>query len=57
MVSPPLGFDETRLAKAVQSFDMAGWASFLASIKGGDTRAQRLREVLMLAYDDVAPAA
>lgn len=56
MVNPAKPLDQARLAKAVQAFDMAGWSSFLSSIKGGDTRAQRLREVLLLAYDDVEAA-
>ncbi|MBB4858281.1 hypothetical protein HNO88_001600 [Novosphingobium chloroacetimidivorans] len=52
IVNPPRDLDQACLAKALQAFDMAGWSSFLAAIKGGDTRAQRLREVLLLAYED-----
>ncbi|QUT04822.1 hypothetical protein KFK14_17550 [Sphingobium phenoxybenzoativorans] len=52
LVRPPDNFDPERLAAGLRTFDMKGWASFLAQAKGGDERAQRLRETLLMAYDD-----
>lgn len=57
MVSPPDGFDEGRLDAALRKFDMQGWADFLKGAKGGDDRAQKLREVLLMAYDEAGQAA
>lgn len=52
LVSPPEGFDQARLMKGLTTFDMKGWASFLAGAKGGDDRASKLRQMLLAAYDD-----
>ena len=57
LVRPPEAFDPERLARGLRTFDMKGWASFLAQAKGGDERAQRLRETLLMAYDDAGAAA
>ena len=52
LITPPADFDKDRLFKALLTFDMKGWAEFLAKSKGGDERAQRLREALLMAYQD-----
>jgi hypothetical protein len=57
LVTPPAGFDRDRLFRAVLKFDMKGWASFLQGAKGGDDRAHKLREILLMAYDETAPQA
>ena len=53
VLTPPDGFDPARLGEAMKVFDMKGWASFLQGSKGGDDRAQRLREMLVAAADDL----
>jgi hypothetical protein len=55
LITPPDNFDRERLFRALLKFDMAGWASFLKGAKGGDDRAQKLREVLLIAYDEAVP--
>jgi hypothetical protein len=52
LITPPAGFDRNRLHHALRKFDMTGWASFLKGAKGGDDRAQKLREVLLMAYEE-----
>ena len=53
LVNPPPAFDRERLFRALRTFDMPGWADFLTKAKGGDERAQRLRDMLLAAYDDL----
>lgn len=50
--APPANFDAARLEKALRTFDMPGWASFLSESKGGSDRHKHLREMLLAAYDD-----
>lgn len=52
LITPPPAFDRDRLFKALLTFDMVGWASFLKGAKGGDDRERRLREMLLAAYED-----
>ena len=52
LTAPPEGFDRERLFKALLTFDMKGWASFLDNSRGGTDRAKHLREMLLAAYDD-----
>jgi hypothetical protein len=56
LVSPPDNFDPEQLMKALRTFDMKGWASFLAGAKGGTDRAVKLREMLLAAYEDAGKA-
>lgn len=57
LITPPERFDKDRLFYALLKFDMQGWADFLRGAKGGDDRAAKLREVLLLAYDEVTAEA
>ncbi|HVJ00631.1 MAG TPA: DUF6551 family protein [Sphingomonas sp.] len=52
LTDPPADFDRARLERALRTFDMAGWASFLSESKGGTDRHKHLREMLMEAYVD-----
>lgn len=54
LISPPEDFERDRLFRALGKFDMQGWADFLKGAKGGDDRAQKLRDVLLMAYAEVA---
>ncbi len=57
IINPPPELDRDRLFRALLKFNMAGWASFLKGAKGGDDRAQKLREILLIAYDEVGEGA
>lgn len=52
LTSPPDGFDADRLFRALLKYDAEGWGSFVAGLKGGDTRATAIRDALMMAYDE-----
>lgn len=56
LVTPPEGFVEDRLFRALLTFDMKGWASFLTGAKGGDDRERLLRDMLLEAYADAGKA-
>ena len=56
LVAPPEDFAEDRLFKALLTFDMKGWASFLTGAKGGDDRERLLRDMLLEAYADAGKA-
>ncbi|KKC27338.1 hypothetical protein WP12_04005 [Sphingomonas sp. SRS2] len=53
LVSPPPDFDSERLMRALTTFDMEGWSSFLTKSRGGTDRNRHLREMLLEAYADV----
>lgn len=53
MVAPPEPLDSERLLRALLKFDMKQWAELLKGAKGGDHRAQVIREMLLLAYEEV----
>jgi len=54
MVAPPEPIDTDRLHRALLKFNMKEWADLLKGAKGGDHRAQIIREMLLIAYDEVA---
>lgn len=55
MISPPADFNRDRLFKALLTLDMDGWTAMLKGAKGGDHRAQIIREALVRAYEEVEP--
>jgi len=55
LASPPEGFDEDRMFKALLRYSAEEWGSFVAGLKGGDTRATAIRDALMMAYEEVQP--
>lgn len=57
-ISPPDGFDQGRLFRALRKRTQREWASFLNETKGGgDDRAAQLRQVLLMAYEEETGAA
>lgn len=57
-ISPPDGFDHSRLFRALRKRTQREWASFLNETKGGgDDRAAQLRQVLLMAYEEETGAA
>lgn len=52
LTNPPEGFDPNRLFAALLKYDAEGWGSFVAGLKGGDTRAAAIRDALLMAYDE-----
>lgn len=49
--------DRDRLLAAVQTFNMAGWASLIAECRGGSDRNKHIRDFLLAAYSDAKVAA
>lgn len=54
MIAPPEPIDSERLLRALLVFNMKQWAELLKGRKGGDYRAQTIREALQAAYEGVA---
>ena len=53
-LNPPEGYDPDRMFRALLTRNQKEWASFLNETKGGgDDRAAQLRQVLLMAYDEV----
>lgn len=52
LTNPPADFDRPRLMRALTTFTMDGWASFLSESRGGTDRHKHLREMLLEAYAD-----
>jgi hypothetical protein len=52
LASPPEGFDNDRLFRAMLRYDADGWGSFVHGLKGGDTRAAAIRDALLMAYEE-----
>lgn len=52
LASPPEGFDPDRLFRALLKYTADGWGSFVAGLKGGDTRASAIRDALLMAYEE-----
>ncbi|WP_233203873.1 DUF6551 family protein [Novosphingobium sp. HII-3] len=53
-LNPPEGYDPDRMFRALLTRSQKEWASFLSATKGGgDDRAAQLKEVLLMAYDEV----
>jgi hypothetical protein len=57
LAHPPADFDPDRMFRALLAFDADGWGSFMAGLKGGDTRGQAMRQAMLEAYADTAPDA
>ena len=55
MTSPPAEFDEDRMFQALLRYSAEEWGSFVAGLKGGDTRATAIRDALLMAYEEVQP--
>lgn len=54
-ISPPENYDADRMFRALLTRNQREWASFLNETKGGgDERALQLRQVLLMAYEEVA---
>lgn len=53
LTSPPAGFDAGRLSQALRHYTAEEWGSFVAGLKGGDTRATAIRDALLMAYEEV----
>jgi hypothetical protein len=54
-LNPPDGYDPDRMFRALLTRNQREWASFLNEHKGGsDDRAAQLRQVLLMAYEEVA---
>lgn len=57
-VNPPEGYNPDRMFRALTTRTQKEWASFLNQHKGGgDDRAAQLREVLLMAYEEVPETA
>ncbi len=53
-INPPADFDHDRLFRALLKRNQREWASFLNETKGGgEDRALQLRQVLLMAYEEV----
>lgn len=53
-ISPPEDYDPDRMFRALLARNQREWASFLNETKGGgDDRALQLRQVLLMAYEEV----
>lgn len=52
----PPGFERGLLLKALRTFDMDGWASFIKQSRGGSDRHKQLKEMLLAAYADAVKA-
>lgn len=50
--NPPEGLDRDRLFRAMLKYTAEEWGSFVAGLKGGDTRATAIRDALMMAYEE-----
>lgn len=48
--------DRDRLWRALRRYDVKGWASFVEGQDGGTDRAAAMREALLMAYEETAPA-
>lgn len=53
MVTPPPGFDQAQLFRALKTFNMKQWGDFVQGIKGGERRAAAMRQIMLEAYDDI----
>lgn len=47
-------FDPDRFALALRKYDADGWASFIEGTKGGSTRAEGMRDAMLMAYHEIA---
>lgn len=56
LASPAEGFDPDRLFRALLKYTAEEWGSFVAGLKGGDTRASAIRDALMMAYEETGAA-
>jgi hypothetical protein len=57
-INPPEGYDPDRMFRTLLTRAQKEWASFLSATKGGgDDRAAQLREVLLMAYEEVPATA
>lgn len=52
LASPPGGFDPDRMFRALLKYSAEEWGSFVAGLKGGDTRATAIRDALLMAYEE-----
>lgn len=52
LVRPPKDFDNDRLFRALLKYDADGWGSFVQGLKGGNTRADAIKEALLMAYEE-----
>lgn len=52
LTKPPEGFDPDRMQEALKAKPVEYWSSFVAGLKGGDTRATAIRDALMMAYEE-----
>jgi hypothetical protein len=50
LVHPPEDLDRERLFKALGAHSMKQWGAFVQQVKGGDLRAQVMRQALLAAY-------
>ena len=57
LVSPPEGLDRDRLFRSLKRFNMKEWGDFVQGVKGGDLRAQVMRQALLEAYAETVSAA
>lgn len=52
LANPPEGFDPDRMFRALLKYSAEEWGSFVAGLKGGDTRAAAIRDALLMAYEE-----
>lgn len=52
VISPPADFDPDRLFRALLKQNQQYWADFVSSVKGGEDRAVKMRDALLMAYED-----
>lgn len=51
LANPPAGLDPDRLFRALQRHSAEDWGGYVKGLKGGDTRAQAVREALLREYE------
>lgn len=56
LTSPPEGLDRSRLFQSLKKFTMKEWGDFVQGVKGGDTRAQAMRQALLETYGELEAA-
>ncbi|OYW85181.1 MAG: hypothetical protein B7Z20_09560, partial [Sphingobium sp. 32-64-5] len=52
VISPPADLDPDRLFQALLRQNQQYWADFVAGVKGGEDRAIKMRDALLMAYED-----